>query len=153
MATPDQFAKRLRRIALGVVNGAARSVRNSAIGVLQTVTRNTPVLTMLAQSNWVANIGSPDISARPIRPRTAVIEEARNTLSLDKIERAILSRDQVEIHIANGGDPVPYIGVLNRGSSTKAPAGFVEDALRTGAIGPLSKTKLLRFKGSSVVGF
>ena len=73
MANPAQFAKRIRRIALGVVDGGARSVRNSAIGVIQAVTRATPVLTRLAQSNWVANIGSPDLSERPIRPRTEVI--------------------------------------------------------------------------------
>ncbi len=153
MATPDQFAKRIRRIAVGVVDGAARSARNSGIGVIQTVTKGTPVLSMLAQSNWLAKVGSADISARPIRPRTEVIEEARGALVLEEIKRAILSRDEVEIHIANGGDTVPYIGVLNRGSSKKAPAGFVEEALRTGAVGPLSKSKLLNVKGSRAVGF
>jgi hypothetical protein len=108
---------------------------------------------MKAQSNWVANIGSADLSERPIRPRTEVIEEARGTLALGQIKQAILSSDEVEIHIANGGDAVPYIGKLNRGSSKKAPAGFVESALQTGAVGPLSKTKLLRVKGSGAVGF
>lgn len=153
MANPAQFAKRIRRIALGVVDGGARSVRNSAIGVIQAVTRATPVLTRFAQSNWVANIGSPDLSERPIRPRTEVIEEARGRLSLEKIRKAIFASDEVEIHIANGGDKVPYLGKLDRGSSTKAPAGFVGEALRTGASGPLSKTRLLRIKGSGAVGF
>jgi len=108
---------------------------------------------MFSQSNWIANIGSADLSVRPIRPRTEVIAEARTSLSLGKIKSEIFSRDLVEIHIANGGEKVPYLGKLNRGSSTKAPAGFVEEALRTGAAGPLSKTKLLRVKGSSAVGF
>jgi len=142
----------MKRIALGVVDGAARSVRNSAISVIRVAANTTPVDTMLAQSNWVASIGEPDLTPRPIRPRTDVVVEARTALPLEEIRRAIFSRNVVEIHIANGGDKVPYLGKLNRGSSRQAPAGFVGAALRAGAVGPLSKSKLLRVKGSSAKG-
>jgi hypothetical protein len=143
VANPDQFAKRITKIASGVTLGAARLTRNAAIGVIQTVVRTTPVDTGLARSNWVASIGSPDLSDRAIRSRTEVVSEARSKLSVTVIRDIINRRDQVEIHIANGGPLVPYLFWLNQGSSRQAPAGFVELALIEGAAGAIKRSRLL----------
>ena len=141
------------RLAEGVVDGGARAARNSAISIIQTLARTTPKLSGLARSNWLASVGSLDLSDRPIRSPAEVVKEARTMLDLVAIRRAISSRDEVSIHIANGGEKVPYLGVLNRGSSTKAPAGFVRMALLEGGPKPLARAKLLRgTRGSRAVG-
>jgi hypothetical protein len=143
----------MRRVAVGVVDGGARAIRNSAISVIRTLARTTPKKTGLARSNWLAKIGSPDLSDRPIRAPIDVVNEARGALNLEVIRRVILSRDEVSIHIANGGEKVPYLGLLNRGSSQKAPAGFVRIALLEGGPKPLAKARLLRgTRGSRAVG-
>ncbi len=152
MANPDQFANRIRRIAVGVVDGAVNNVRNTALVAIRTVTRFTPKDTTLARSNWLANIGSPDLSERPIRPASEVVAEARTSLDRGRIRAAILSRNSVEIHIANGGDKVPYLATLDRGSSKQAPAGFVKMALQESGAKTLVKARLLRGRKSEAVG-
>lgn len=144
MATPAQFEKRFFLISSGVISGAARAHRNSAISVVRELARTTPVDTTLARSNWLANLDSADLSPRAPRSRVEVVAEARLTLSVDALVSATLrSQDRVDIHIANGGDKVPYLGVLNRGSSQQAPRGFVEIALRKAGPKPLVKARLL----------
>jgi len=128
------------------------NVRNTALVAIRTVTRFTPKDTTLARSNWVANIGSPDLSERPIRPASEVVAEARTSLDRGRIRAAILSRNSVEIHIANGGDKVPYLATLDRGSSKQAPAGFVKMALQESGAKTLVKARLLRGRKSEAVG-
>lgn len=101
---------------------AARILAGTANVAGRNVVRATPVDTGFARSNWVASItGSPDLSDRPIRSRTATISEIKTITAGVKADG--------EIHIANGGDKVRYLKFLNEGSSTQAPAGFVGFAL------------------------
>jgi hypothetical protein len=141
------------RIAGGVVDGAARNARNTGISVVRVVSAATPVDTTLARSNWLAGVGTVDLSERRPRSRSDVINESRATLTHSSIKLAILSHDEVQIHIANGGDKVPYLEWLNRGSSRQAPAGFVglaRDEVRTRTAG---KARLLTFvRGSLAKG-
>lgn len=153
MASPQQFAARLRRLSGGVLDGAAKAARNSGISVVRSVVKATPVDTGLARSNWVANIGSPDLSERSVRAPSEVIEEARGALNETRIRAALTGSDTVEIHIANGGEKVPYLDLLNRGSSRQAPAGFVKIALEEGGRAPLGRARLLRgTRGSRAKG-
>ncbi len=153
MANPDQFARRMGRLASGVVEGAAKAIRNSGISVVRSVVKATPKKTTKARSEWVANIGSPDLGERGIRSAAEVVSDARSALDEAAIRREISSGDVVEIHVANGGEKVPYLGVLNRGSSQQAPAGFVKTALEEGGRKTLGKARLLRgTRGSRAVG-
>ncbi len=152
MANPAQFTARIRRIAVGVLDGAAKAARNSALGAVRTVVRGTPVDSGWARSNWVAKVGEADLSERAIRAPSEVIDEARGALDLTVIRGLIAKNDEVEIHIANGGDKVPYLGLLNSGSSRQAPAGFVPAALQVGGRLPLSRARLLQTRGSRAVG-
>lgn len=70
----------------------------------------TPVLTGLAQSNWQVTLDAPAEGIVAIGSRPTV---------------PLPSRQQT-IYITNN---VPYIEFLNEGSSSKAPAGFVEAAI------------------------
>ena len=120
MAKPEVFARRMFDLAQGLPENAARVLRRGAISAAEAVVRATPVDTALARSNWLAGLGSPDLSARAPRSIDATIAEVRS-----KVQRA---PPDSEIHIANGGDKVPYLELLNAGSSLQAPANFVRIA-------------------------
>lgn len=153
MANPDQFARRFFRISGGVLDGAARNARNTGISVVQVVSKATPVDTTLARSNWLATVGRIDLSHRHPRSRADVIAEARRTLSIAEIRRAIVTGDEVEIHVANGGNKVPYLEWLNKGTSRQAPAGFVGIARDEVRVRTAGRARLLTMvRGSRAKG-
>lgn len=121
MAAPEVFAARIRALAEGVPREAARILAGTANAAGRSVVRDTPVDTGLARSNWVASLGSPDLSDRGIRSRTATISE------ITSVTGGV--RHDGEIHISNGGDKIPYLKFLEDGSSTQAPEGFMGFAL------------------------
>ncbi len=121
MAEPAVFARRMLDRARAVPVEAARILAGTANAAGRNVVRATPVDTGLARSNWVAALNSPDLSDRAIRSRSATISEIKSVTAGVKMDG--------EIHIANGGDKVPYLKFLNDGSSRQAPAGFVGFAL------------------------
>jgi hypothetical protein len=105
------------------------------MAIIRSLAENTPVLTTLARSNWLANIGRPDLSPRGFRSIAAVKEEARGKINEVKADE--------NIHIANGGEKVPYLSLLNDGTSDQAPAGFVNGSIFDG-IAALQNTQLLK---------
>lgn len=129
MADPEQFAARLLAIAEGVELNSGRAVKDAAAAAVVALVRLTPVggpptsprdpHPGLARSNWYVIAG--EASAQHVRDHTT---------EGDAVSRAIfevngLGRPDV-VSISN---PVPYINKLNDGSSTQAPAGFVQAAL------------------------
>lgn len=144
MATPDVFARRIRALAAAVEPRAGEAQAVVAARAGTTVVRNTPVDTALARSNWVASADSPDLSERAPRSRQETIDEIKSRTSAI----AAFGRGQ-DIHIANGGDKVPYLARLDAGSSTQAPAGFVREAAQAG-VAALNNFRILRrFRGRS----
>jgi hypothetical protein len=121
MATIAQFINNIGRRANAVLTNAPKATAKAAQAALDSLAANTPTLTTRARSNWVASIGSPDLSPRGFRSVAAVKAEGRSKLKA-------LEADQ-EAHVANGGDKVPYLDQLNRGSSGQAPAGFVNGSI------------------------
>ncbi len=121
MATLPQFINNIRRRANAVLTNAPKATARAAQAAIDSLAVTTPKLTTRARSNWVASIGSPDLSPRGFRSVAAVKAEARSKLKA-------LEADQ-EAHVANGGDKVPYLDLLNRGSSGQAPAGFVNESV------------------------
>ena len=87
----------------------------------------TPIDTGWASANWVPSIG------RSFEGTAGTAEQARaRRVSTGQAEQglaAVITRYRLRqgpVFISNN---VPYIGVLNDGSSAQAPAGFVQKAI------------------------
>jgi hypothetical protein len=121
MATLQIFATQMRQLATVVQARVPQLVATVAQHVVEDVARENPVLTGQSSANWKTAIGSPDTSwdqgANHLGGQHS-IDEARSAL-------VALAMGQT-VYITNN---VPYIIDLNNGSSTKAPAGFVEMAI------------------------
>jgi hypothetical protein len=99
-------------------------MRRSAATIHEIVTQFTPKDTGRARSNWNVGVNRVDDSANlegPFRSESETIADGK----------AVIARAKQgdEIHITNA---LPYIDRLNRGWSHRAPAGFVERAVRVG---------------------
>lgn len=144
--TLEGFARRANEIARGVESAGGYLGQTVADNVHRTLVLTTPVggpptspedpHPGLARSNWLVSIGrgSLDLSPRPPRPEHETIREGAFKISM--------AGPEDEIAIANGGAKVPYLGLLNRGWSMQAPAGFVRIAVFAG-IRALKGLKLL----------
>jgi hypothetical protein len=88
----------------------------------------TPVDTGWASNNWWFSEGgpanSPDTASGDVATSKARIEQDTVTISSITVNGQAL-------HITNN---VPYIGVLNGGSSMQTPSGYVERAILTAGI-------------------
>lgn len=99
-----------------------KAVADITIAAVHKLRDNTPVDTRWAQSNWVAATGGPRQGT--VGSKMAVTFGPQN-LSLASIATGYRLRDGI-IFITNN---VPYIILLNAGSSLQAPAMFVEVAI------------------------
>jgi hypothetical protein len=122
MATPEEFAVIIVRVAQQVETGADRVIREVALAAHQAVVMATPVDTGRARANWEVSIN------RPVTTHT----EGTNYVGTLGAGAATIAtrRNSQSIHISNN---VPYIGELNRGSSAQAPANFVQRAVQAAA--------------------
>lgn len=111
----------MRELAVLVPRNAAKILQKTALKAGSAVVKTTPVDTGLARSNWLAAVNAQDLTPRTPRTASSTINEIAGVV-------ATASADS-EIHITNGGDKVPYLERLNRGSSFQAPANFVRIAL------------------------
>lgn len=119
--TLEQFAQRIRGLAVAIPPNADRMVARAAAAVLSTVIPATPVDTGRARGNWTVSIDAP-----VLRPRDRLDKTGMSTIA-EGTAQAALRRPGQTVFICNN---VPYIGRLNEGSSAQAPAGFVQMAVR-----------------------
>jgi hypothetical protein len=137
MAADDlaSFARRIRIQANRVQDGADEATIACASAVATELVESTPVDTGRAISNWDASLGPKVAVYRP----AAVPGEKGSTRSgsvaeaLGRMLRAITAYKSGtsggSINITNAA---PYIERLNAGSSSQAPAGFIESAIQRG---------------------
>ena len=135
MATLAQFSRNIRRRGTQIENSATRIVKAVSVRALKSLVRNTPVDKGVARSNWRVGIGAPTravIGAYAPGKKLGISESANasaaiaaGTARINSV-RGTSQGLATAIYISNA---VPYIGKLNSGSSTQAPAGFVETAL------------------------
>jgi len=123
MADLPTFARRIRRRAREIETNTDKLVALTAGVIDQTVVLATPVDTGRARGNWQVSIGSP-------------ITEAVDELSPGGSEAIATGKAVIRsrkpgqtIFISNN---VAYIEALNEGSSSQAPANFVELAVLAG---------------------
>lgn len=100
----------------------------------------------LAKANWVASVGAPDFSWRS-HTRTENDAIAAIQVMAHRHVRFFVDAE-IPFIIANGGDKVPYLGLLNDGSSRQAPAGFVKRAVLVGVV--VAQQARLLARGASV---
>lgn len=117
MSTLQVFAQEINAIGQNIIRNSVRLQRTVAEHVVEFVATQTPIDTGRASGNWITQIGSPDTGYDPNEtggPQTS-IDRAKAAL-------AALAVGQT-VYISNN---VPYIVPLNQGTSSQAPAGFVE---------------------------
>lgn len=139
MADPAAFASRIGSIASNVPKRADIAVKKAALAAVSAVITATPVDTGRARANWIVSM---DVSSESVRDTLGTDPSAAIADAVAKIAtyNGNINRS---IHITNN---LPYIGRLNEGSSSQAPAGFVEKSIRV-AIQSVRGARLLRVGG------
>jgi hypothetical protein len=123
MANPQQFARRIVKIAASVEQGANKAKRAAGLAISQAVILATPVDTGRARGNWQVSDGSPILGTinRLDQSGGSTLGAARGVIET--------TRPGATLYISNN---LPYINRLNEGWSAQAPAGFVERAVAQG---------------------
>lgn len=124
MASLAQFAVRIRAMAGRIERNFDTTLRRTALAVSQTVVMSTPVDTGRARANWQVSLGQPVQESLDATDPGGGPTMAKNANVINQ------ARGDAVIYLSNNLD---YIVSLNQGSSSQAPAGFVEDAVAQGA--------------------
>lgn len=116
------LGRRIKSRARKLPDNVNRAAIRAGIAINQTVIIATPVDTGQARNNWQASIG---------RPITSTTLGAADTSGADRISanNIIIKTKprEIALWITNN---LPYIGELNRGKSSQAPAGFIKLAIQ-----------------------
>lgn len=132
MATLLELAERMDRLAARVTPVGNDAAKKAALTILGDLVYGTPVDTSKALSNWQVTLNAP--AAGSIGPYHPGEHGSTYTASADaafQAGKAVIEAKKPgqKLYISNN---LPYIGVLNDGSSAQAPAGFVERAVLLG---------------------
>ncbi len=122
----------MQELAEGLQVQGGNLMREVAVRVGSTLVLATPRDTNLARSNWVASLGIPDETGRPISSEVETIAAIQSALAGAKADSTVF--------IVN---TVPYIGGLNAGTSKQAPANFVRKAITAG-LNSLNDVRILK---------
>lgn len=99
-----------------------QQTRKYAISVNNNLVLSTPRKTGRAKGDWQVNFDTASGGNTEILDPTG-----QQTINRNTGEIVSFNGNYKDIYIENN---LPYIGKLNDGSSTQAPAGFVESAIR-----------------------
>jgi hypothetical protein len=128
----NRLAKDMAGVAKRVEAGGNKVVRKASLQILSNVTLATPVDTGRARANWITSINSRSQLQRP-----TIISAGASVSEGASLIRATVAGSVVYIQ-----NNLPYINRLNNGWSQRAPAGFVERAIRN-ALSALTKAGIL----------
>lgn len=134
MASFEDFSRRMGRLSAKIPENADKIVRKTVLAVDQAVVLSTPVDKGRARSNWVAALDEAptDVIDAYLEGEAGSTGGANSQAALAQAAGVAASYDgdlHSEVHITNN---LPYIEVLNDGSSAQAPADFVGEAVREG---------------------
>ena len=110
-------------IAIAIENVIEEEVIDAYGQFIKLVVPATPKETGLAQGNWRTSISAPPVGTIGRTSGTAAISTGLR--SVKAARKRISKGRQGRIFIVNN---LPYIGLLNAGSSEQAPAFFIEVA-------------------------
>jgi hypothetical protein len=116
------------RVSLRMNLALNRAMKTFVQESLRELIKATPVKTGWAQSNWIAYVGNAPLDPVGSKKRVNYGPQKR---SFRKIRRHNFVKSTKPLIITNN---VPYIGKLNEGYSTQAPAGFVDEIFKRVAI-------------------
>lgn len=121
-----------RKIEDLILEQVGDTVRRFNLIALQALTSATPVDLGFARGGWTPSVGTFD--SDPLTPsgnREADRAAGERNLAANQAKAAAIAStyriDQGPYYLTNN---VPYVPFLNGGSSSQAPAGFVEIALQ-----------------------
>ncbi len=132
---------RFFRLAKGIEIAAVAVTKAQALDVQYELAKETPVDQATARSNWRISVGRPltgrisaysPYASRHRSPYGAggSKSESTNLRAVQKQGESRLAQYKTgTIYVSNA---LPYIGVLNRGHSPQASAGFVSRAIAAG---------------------
>lgn len=126
-----QFARSIRKRAVGVEPAVSDVLRRVALVANQAIVMATPVDTGRARANWQVSIDTEITTETGSTNFQAQMAANQNTIKSYKNGALIIQNN------------VPYISKLNAGSSAQAPAGFVQRALQAAARA-VAKAKVVR---------
>ena len=119
MFTFRRLARRLDALSRRLVRNVDRFQRDVGIEVAKRVVPATPVKKGIARGNWRAGI-----NAQPQGAVTIADPSGSNAIAqISAVARSV--RTGSTLFIVNRA---PHIGALNRGSSTQAAAGFIQQS-------------------------
>ncbi|MCM1497284.1 MAG: hypothetical protein NC124_02345 [Clostridium sp.] len=113
-----------------IISSLKGKIQDTAKGIATDITAelmvNTPIDTGFCASNWVASKGEPFTGLAGSRTSHSDVTVDRNPQQSGLSSLQSYTLNDGDIYITNNTD---YIQKLNSGSSTQAPAGFVETAI------------------------
>lgn len=116
------------RVGKELEQGIELMIKRLSLDITHNLKRDTPRDTGWARNNWVPSVGVPFLGVAGSRDAPEGATSERGAAEVATQYR--LSRGRVFI-----SNNVPYIIRLNEGSSTQAPAKFVEAAIQEGIQG------------------
>ncbi len=116
MSDPRIVGESLRRFVGGVS-------RRLVLNLHEGISGATPVDTGWARTNWVPQVGSAFEGTAGTRPDAEAGNLDRGPAEAGIAEVRRYEVEQGDIHVTNN---VPYIELLNGGSSSQAPSAFVQ---------------------------
>lgn len=119
----------IRAIIQALTEVAEKAVIRLGLNITANLVEDTPVDTGWARANWVPAIGASRNSPAESQPTGSMVQTQAAFQQAGLVGLLSYKLPQGAIFIANN---VPYINRLNDGSSTQAPTGFVQAAIRRG---------------------
>ncbi len=115
--------KRLKELSRRIVRNAEQGPRRIALAALSQVVIATPVLSGRARGNWQVTSGNPvdQETGRDDKSGGATIAAGQAAIAAHQPGAGIILQNNV-----------PYIVVLNTGTSKQAPEMFIERGIRAG---------------------
>ncbi len=112
-----------KRIGVQLTNETLKEAKSLVINIHNRLVDETPVDTGWAESNWLLSVGTS--VTEPVGSKENI------DLAAQKAGIGSILQWSFEKGPAYDTNNVPYIQVLNEGSSTKAPRMFIETAVET----------------------
>ena len=125
MAAENQA--QIRAIVRGLERLTERVMIDLTSEIHSELVKTTPIDIGWARANWVPSVGAPVVKDLEGADRNVAAAAAEQSAGFAQVAGYRL--EQGRIFISNN---VPYILRLNDGYSRKAPAGFVQAAIRKG---------------------
>lgn len=134
--------RQITAIIKGMNNVAERVVKKITLDVTANLVELNPVDTGWSRANWVPAIGAPSVGGMDVgnvgRRTADEVADARGQQEEAISDVADYRLGQGSVFVSNG---VPYIQLLENGSSKQAPDGFVKQAIYKAVTQDLGRMK------------